>query len=172
MSTVVANGATPEVNGNHEGSIERLVREIEEVLAPLDARREQLTAELLDIDEERERLKAGIAGLTGMLAIPSESKPVTKPVRKKPGSSDVHGPSTKMLDDVYAFIARSVKEGQPDVIKDEICEALGISQSTAMDSLRRLRDQERIRLVGSRRSENDTRTGGRAPSAYTVMADG
>jgi hypothetical protein len=170
LDTVVANGTTPTSSGN-EGMIERLVREIEEALAPLDARREQLEAELLDLNEERERLNAGIAGLTGALRV---EQPERKRSGPKPGLGSTaagkgqHNPSQKILDDVYALIATATRDGK-DLTAAEISELAGLSKSTIMRSVALLREAERVRIIGTRKDKDDDRVGGRGANAYQVM---
>ena len=160
----LANGST--TNGN-EGPIDRLVREIEEMLAPLEARRGQLIAELHDVEEEQARLQAGIDGLTGVLRPPSEEE---KPRKKKPQSDAASGYATrasqKTIDDVYAAIATSKAE---DPTAAQIMEVTGMSQTAVMAAIAALRQSERIRVSGSRRNATDSRTSGRAPSTYAVM---
>lgn len=169
MATIAPNGALPAEA--IESPIERLIREIEDVLAPLDARREQLEAELFDLNEERERLNAGIAGLSGRLpvATPEKKKPSPKPsADSRQAGKGQHNPSQKILDDVYAAIATASRDGK-DLTSAEIAELLALSKSTIMRSVHLLREDERVRIVGTRKDEGDDRVGGRGANAYAVM---
>lgn len=164
-TAVVTNGTTPLTNGN-EGLIDRLVREIEDALAPLDARRERLEAELLDLNEERQRLQAGIAGLTGALVPRAGEEPPKKKPAKPPSEENPRRyASQKTLDDIYAFIATADRE----LTSIEIREGTGYSESVTHGAIRMLRDAERIRITGTRRKPEDGRAGGKPPATYAVM---
>jgi DNA-binding transcriptional ArsR family regulator len=167
VASIAPNGATPPVET--ESPIERLIREIEDVLAPLDARREQLEAELLDLNQERERLNAGIAGLSGQLPA-QEKRPGPKPSPSQVGRGQ-HNPSQKILDDVYALVATASRDGK-DLTAAEISSLAGLSKSTVMRAVAILREAERMRIVGTRKDENDGRVGGRGANAYAVMPNG
>jgi hypothetical protein len=164
VASIAPNGAAPPVET--ESPIERLIREIEDVLAPLDARREQLEAELLDLNQERERLNAGIAGLSGQLPA-QEKRPGPKPSPSQVGRGQ-HNPSQKILDDVYALVATASRDGK-DLTASELS---GLSKSTVMRAVAILREAERMRIVGTRKDENDGRVGGRGANAYAVMPNG
>jgi hypothetical protein len=168
VASIAPNGATPPVET--ESPIERLIREIEDVLAPLDARREQLEAELLDLNQERERLNAGIAGLSGRLPAQEKKQPGPKPSPSQVGRGQ-HNPSQKILDDVYALVATASRDGK-DLTAAEISSLAGLSKSTVMRAVALLREAERMRIVGTRKDENDERVGGRGANAYAVMPNG
>lgn len=170
MATI-ANGSAAEAI---ESPVERLIREIEDVLAPLDARREQLEAELSDLNEERDRLNAGIAGLSGQLSLAQPEKPAKKKPgpQPAPGSKQAgrgqHDPSQKIMDDVYALIATATRDGG-DLTAAEMAERLSLSKSTVMRSVALLRESERVRIIGTRKDVGDDRIGGRGANAYAVM---
>jgi hypothetical protein len=170
LATIAPNGAAPAV-AIDESPIERLIREIEDVLAPLDARREQLEAELFDLNEERERLNAGIAGLSGRLpaAQPEKKKSGPKPsADSRQAGKGQHDPSQKIVDDVFATVLARTREGE-DITCNEISDTLGLAKSTVLRGIAILRETERIRIVGTRKAADDGRVGGRGANAYTVM---
>jgi len=155
--------STPAANGSVADAvnpIDRITREMEELLAPLSARREQLQAELDDLDAEALRLNAAIQALNGRLPTPE------KPAVKKKPSAGTHTVSQKVLDDVYAVLA---KARGAELTMAEVAEEAGLSHSTTSEAIRVLRRDERIRLTGTRRREDDDRTGGKPPSTYAVM---
>lgn len=84
---------------------------------------------------------------------------------KSPPRQGQHNPSQKTLDDVYAIFATAGR----DLTSGEASELAQLSRSTTMRCIQILRDNDRIRLIGTRKEEGDTRQGGRGSNAYQVM---
>jgi response regulator of citrate/malate metabolism len=157
-ATPVANGSVPATTA-HSSTLDeiksRARQEMEQLLTPLTARREQLEAELRDVTGEISEIQATVAALTGAPPVP----------QRKPKTKGQHEPSQKVLDDVYAIIARA----SDDMTAGEVSEAAQLSRSTVMRCIQILRETERIRLVGTRKEAGDERVGGRGANAYKVM---
>jgi response regulator of citrate/malate metabolism len=158
-ATPVANGAGPAVAPVEPSALDQIKararQELAELLAPLTARRAQLEAELAAIVTQEQEIHRTRAALDGE-------------VKRKPKSSvgkGQHDPSQKTLDDVYAIFARAGK----DLTCGEVGNLAGLSRTTVMRCVQILRDNERLRLVGTRKEADDTRVGGRGSNAYVVM---
>lgn len=151
------------VNGSPNGAVDDPLaahaRSLEEMLVPIEARREQLEAELADLTDQEARINTAIEALTGTKKVkPSKSAP--KPAGR--------GISQNVLDDIYACIA---KANEP-ITYAQIQDATGKTQSVVHNALRVLREQERIRIAGiasHRTGEDEPPRGGKPPRLYAVM---
>jgi response regulator of citrate/malate metabolism len=160
-ATPVANGSGPAVADPAELSAldqikARARQEMDGLLAPLSARRGQLEAELAEVIAQEQEIHRARHALDGGVVI---DRAKTKP---KAGQ---HDPSQKTLDDVYAVFATAGK----DLTSGEVGELAQLSRSTVLRCIQILRENERIRLIGTRKEAGDTRTGGRGSNAYEVM---
>jgi len=138
-------------------------RSLEQMLAPIEAHRAQLEAELADLVEQENRIGAAITALTSRRAPEPKSKPA-KPKVAAQSTPPLKGVSQKTLDDVYAVIVRG-----SDQTAGEITELTGLSASIVMSAVASLRRDERIRVTGKRPDPNRSHPGGRAPATYSVM---
>jgi Bacterial regulatory proteins, gntR family len=132
----------------------RIIGELEDQLAPISAERAQLEAQIGDLIKREERIKAGITALRqGAPRRPS-------PPRGTVGSSsgNVWTPSQKVLDDVYAVVARA---GEPLTVK-QIGEQSDTSPETVRKAIDYLRADQKIRLAGTAMTKG-------APKLYAVM---
>jgi response regulator of citrate/malate metabolism len=161
-ATPVANGAGPAVAPVEPSALDQIKararQEMEQLLAPLTARRAQLEAELAAIIAQEQEVHRARHALEGGVIIDR-----TK-TKSKVGKGQ-HDPSQKTLDDVYAVFARAGK----DLTSGEVGELAQLSRSTVLRCIQILRDNERIRLVGTRKEAGDERVGGRGSNAYAVM---
>jgi response regulator of citrate/malate metabolism len=162
-ATPVANGAGPAVAPVEPSALDQIKararQELAELLAPLTARRAQLEAELAAIVTQEQEIHRTRAALDG-----SPSVEVKRKSKSSVGKGQ-HDPSQKTLDDVYAIFARAGK----DLTCGEVGNLAGLSRTTVMRCVQILRDNERLRLVGTRKEADDTRVGGRGSNAYVVM---
>jgi hypothetical protein len=115
------------------------VERLEGLLAPLEARRSDLEAELAEIAERERRLNGAITALSG--------PPPKKPAGAKPrasNNSNVWTPGAETIERVFNVLRAG---GQMNIT--EAAEQAGTSRDTVQRSLTELRKQERVRLVGA-----------------------
>lgn len=126
------NGAPP------VDPLDRLASELEEQLAPLASRREQLEAELRDLSSRELRISEALIALRG------KATHRGRPANPKKKDSHDWVPSQVTLDDVYATLAKAT---DPLTYRD-IHEATGHSRASVQKAVDELRKQARVRFVG------------------------
>jgi hypothetical protein len=142
LSTQALNGGQAE---DVHDPLDDAVSVLEEMLPGLQAEREQVEARLREVSEREQRVRLGIAALTGPVKPATALGPANNAGRKpKIGQNP---PSQKLQDDVYAAIARATEP--PTII--EIADQLSVSRSAVDNTTRHLRAIERVRVLGVRR---------------------
>lgn len=139
-----ANGSLAAAESETTDPLGAIVAELEDLLAPLTAERQQLEARLKDVDLRAVRIKEGIAALSP----PAKRHPPQSPNAGKPKvgrSSHDWVPSTKTLDDIYAILVRS-KEPMGVTAISNITKT---SRGTVTKAIEELRRQERVRFAGN-----------------------
>jgi predicted HTH transcriptional regulator len=142
--------STPDVHAATNGTVPAgsdplaaIVAELEDLLAPLTAEREQLEARLKDLDTQTLKIKEGIAALsTTPRGTPPRGKPAARPDKR---NSHDWIPSQKTLDDIYATLARS----EEPMAVTAIAETVKTSRGTVSKGIEELRRRELVRFVGN-----------------------
>jgi response regulator of citrate/malate metabolism len=141
---------------------DRIKRELKEALTPISQRREQLEAELRDLAVEEEEYTSALAALNGEALRSTRKKPqasATTTVRK------THRVGEATLTEVHGYFSE-----KGEATATQASEDLGISESAVRAAIANLRDDERLRITGTRRSPDDPRGGaGKPPNLYGVM---
>ena len=131
--------------------LERHASELEELLVPLRAERDQLKAKLAELQAREKAIAHAVGVLRGNGAGSQPAKPAAKPTYKK------YVPSEERIKFVFDLI---LKESEP-ISPTQLAEKTdGIATSTVIDSFKVLRERELIRKAGALRG------GG---SLYTLM---
>ena len=161
MSTQGLNGGAA-VTESHPDPLDAQVAQLEEMLPALAAERAQIAAHLKEVTDREERIRAGIAALSGKkpkggATVAAGAAQTGRPL----GASTQNPPSQKLQDDVYAAIARA--EEPPTVI--ELSDLVGVSRSAVDNTVRHLRRVERVRVFGVKRGAD----GRPAGNVFAVM---
>jgi response regulator of citrate/malate metabolism len=141
--------STPDVHAATNGTVPAssdplatIVAELEDLLAPLTAERQQLEARLKDLDTQSLKIREAIAALSTSARQPPQPKPKAK---AKGRNSHDWIPSQKTLDDVYAVLTQS---GEPMAVT-AISDRAKTSRATATKAIEELRRRELVRFVGN-----------------------
>lgn len=153
----------PGANGSvTEHPLERIKRELRDELAPITSRREQLQAALADLSEEESRIASALAALNGEV-VRKKPAPAAKPTPTPAYKGHKVGQAT--LDEVYEYFAE-----HGEMTATEVIDGLGVSESAVRAAIAKLREDERLRITGTKRGIDDTRrSGGKPPNTYGVM---
>lgn len=138
--------STPDVHAATNGTVPAssdplaaIIAELEDLLAPLTAERQQLEARLKDLDTQSLKIREGIAALSTSARQPPPPKP--KAGRNKHDWS----PSQKTLDDIYAALVNSEEPLAVTAISDLV----KTSRGTVTKAIEELRRRELVRFVGN-----------------------
>jgi response regulator of citrate/malate metabolism len=141
MSTPDVHAATNGTSPAVSDPLAAIVAELEELLAPLTAERQQLEARLRDLDTQSTKIREAIAALS------TSARVLPTPPKKATDKRNKHDwvPSQKTLDDVYATLVRSEEPLTVTILADSV----KTSRGTAAKAIEELRKQEKVRFVGN-----------------------
>jgi hypothetical protein len=131
-----------------------VIAELEELRAPLRARREQLKAELAELSAREKSIAQAIGALVGGQHV---NAPVAKPKAKAKPATGGWTPSEERLKSLFELF---VAEGEPISPTQLASKTEGLGVETAGKGAKILRDRELLRVAGALRG------GG---SLYAVM---
>jgi hypothetical protein len=162
---VALNGSGAEPSAS-EQFLAAKVRELQEFLAPLSARRAQLEAEIVQIDREQRRIQKAVQALSGDDTRSKHAKPGTRTaaVHGRRDWSKTAKPRAENIEMVYN--ALQAADHPLSVAELHVATNAAVSTETITRAVAWLREQERIRIAGRVSTH-----GGKAHSnVYAVMA--
>lgn len=143
MSAPAVNGQLSAVGSDSlDGQIDKLEADLEAMLVPLRERRAELEVALMEVNAKEERIGNALRALTGHA--PAEVRPA-KPRASRVGGRNVWTPNAQVIERVAA----ALKGASDPMGTTQLAELTGVSRETVHRSLNVLREQERVRLVGT-----------------------
>ena len=137
MSTLNGQAVSPGVNSE----VERHARELEELLVPLRAERDQLKARLSELQGREKAIAHAVGALRGNSA-PAPAKP------KPPSAYKKYVPSEERLKFIFDLMLKEPEPISPTQLSDK---TEGIAVSTVTDGFKVLRERELIRKTANLR---------------------
>lgn len=149
--------SAPAVNGHLsaagpdplDAQIDKLEADLEAMLAPLRERRAELEVELSELSGKEERIGNALRALEGRAPVAGGAPPKPRVSRSEPrvsrSGNNVWTPSADTVERVMAAIRRT----SDPVGVTQLAELTGVSRDTVNRSILALREQERVRLVGT-----------------------
>jgi hypothetical protein len=123
-----------------DSHIERIEQSLGSLLDPIRNERAELEVRVMELTAQEERIATAIAALGGDKPKP-RGRPPTRPAGTKPKP-----PAAETIERVF----ETLKAQTAPVTTRQVAEQLGLSGETVSRAINVLRDEERVRMVGTR----------------------
>jgi CRP-like cAMP-binding protein len=124
-----------------DSHIERIEDSLVSLLDPIRNERAELEVRVMELTAQEERITAAVTALNA-----TKAKPRGRPPTRPAGATKQKAPAPETIERVFAIL----KTKTTPVTTRQIAEQIGLSGETVSRAINVLRDEERVRMVGTR----------------------